>query len=105
QVHDVRVEVVGPEGAARAACVPARIEHEVVDDELASSFEELRKGPSPIISVERVVLLDPFPGQLAPLTAQLVAEARELLLLRKELPALCEPFVMIDHPAHHVLLS
>ena len=56
------VEVVGPERAALAADVPFGREHEVVDDELASIAEQLPQGLSPVRSVERVVLVDAYPG-------------------------------------------
>ena len=44
--------------AARAAVVPARVEHEVLHDQLASSFEQVKeRGPSGR-AFEHVVLVD-----------------------------------------------
>src|SRR5581483_10336084 len=44
--------------------------------------------------LEGVRLVDQLPGQLAPLAAQLVAQPRELLLLRQVLPPRREPLVV-----------
>src|SRR5207248_1238421 len=80
-----RVEVVGPERTALAALVIVRREHEVVDDELAASVEELWERLAPVGTDEDILLLDALPGKLPSPGAQLVAEPRELLLLRQEL--------------------
>ena len=65
EVDDVRVEVVGPEGAALAADIVFGSEHEVVDDELALVLEELGERLLALRAFEDVVLLDPLPRQLA----------------------------------------
>jgi hypothetical protein len=104
QVDDVRVEVVGPERAALAAGVPARIEHEVVDDELAAAGEELRQRASSVRPLEDVLLLDALPRQVTSLAPQLVPQPRELLLLREQLLPLGQPLVVLHH-AHHDLQS
>src|SRR5436190_2433845 len=96
QVENDRIEIVGPERADRAAGVVLRIEHEVVDEELATTVEELRQRLLPARAVEDVLLLDRLPRQGLPLLRQLVACTRELLLLRKELLASFDPLVVAD---------
>ena len=61
QVDDVGIEVVGPEGAVLAAFLPVRVEHEVVDDELIPSGEEIAERAASVRTLEDVVLLDALP--------------------------------------------
>src|SRR5579863_43398 len=91
QVNVDAVEVVGPERAALAPRLPGRIEHEMVDDELRFSREQVGQGLLAGGPVENVSLLHPLPGQIAPLGAQLIAQPRELLLLDQELFARFDP--------------
>src|SRR2546430_13569277 len=87
------VEVVGPERArvARGVLGPgrgrrggARVEHRVVDDQLAPPLEQLGQGPLRARPLEHVGLRDRFPGEPASLLAHLVPEACELLLPSEE---------------------
>ena len=64
-----------------------RAEHEVVDEQLRPTVEELGERLRPRLGLEAVVLLDRHPGELAPLTRELVAAAGELLLLGEQLLA------------------
>src|SRR5205823_1574482 len=108
------VEVVHPERAdvaGRVRC-PGRmgpggvgVEHRVIDDQLAASFEEVAECLAPVLTLERVWLLDELPGQLAPLPAELVAHPGELLLLRQvSLPRL-EPLIVVHRLVGcHVIL-
>src|SRR5207249_1394257 len=93
QMDNDPVEVVGPKraGLARGVLGPgrgrrggARVEHGVVDDQLAPSLEQLGQGPLPARPIEHVGLRDRFPGEPASLLAQLVPEPRELLLPSEE---------------------
>src|SRR3989442_705839 len=68
-VHAHPVVVVGPERAALAAVAPTRIEHEVVHEELAPALEQVAEGLCALGTLEDVVLVDPDPGQLAPIAA------------------------------------
>src|SRR6266571_6364783 len=72
RVQDVEGEAVGG------------VEHGVVDDQLATSPEQLGQGPLPARPLEHVGLRDRFPGEPTSLLAQLVAEPRELLLSSEE---------------------
>src|SRR6266566_137224 len=96
QVLNHRLEVVGPERANRAAGLILRIEHEVVDEQLASAVEELGQGLLALRALEDVLLLDRLPGQGLPMSRQLVARAREFLLIREQLRALGNPVVVGD---------
>src|SRR5262249_43968737 len=96
QMNHVRVEVVGPERAALAADVVLGREHEVVDDQLAAAVEQVGERLLAVRALEDVLLLDRLPGQGLPLPGHLVAGARELLLLSKELLARLEPLVGAD---------
>jgi len=51
----------------------------VVDDELAPPGEEIGQGRLAARPIEDVALLDPDPGQLAPLPAELLSQPRELV--------------------------
>jgi hypothetical protein len=93
QVHDVAVEIVGRPGAARATLLPLRPEHEVIDDQLAAAVEEVGESLLALRPVEVIGLVDLDPGQLAPLGAQAVAQAREFLLLAQELLACGKPLI------------
>src|SRR3546814_9102625 len=52
------VDVVGLEGAAGAALLPAGAEHEVLHEELAAPGEEIAQRNRPLGPLEDVVLLD-----------------------------------------------
>src|SRR5205814_2821128 len=91
-------ERVRDRGADRAACLVGRPEHEVVDEQLGAAVEELGEGLRAVLRLEAVVLVDPDPGQLAPLPGQLVAPAGELLLLLQQLVALRLPLLLGADP-------
>ena len=69
QMNPDEIEVVSPERAMRASRIPFRIEHEVIDDQLARAAEELRQSFLAVRSFERVLLLDALPRQRAPVLA------------------------------------
>src|SRR6266545_1947433 len=55
-------------------------EHEVIDEELRAPSEEVCQRGSPLVGLEAILLVDPYPRQLLPPPRQLVAAPRELLL-------------------------
>src|SRR5262249_30389231 len=77
-------EVVGEERAARAARLPARVEHEVVDDELLASLEQIEQPSQAAPALERKVLVDPHHREPTTLGIQRVPLTGELLLLREQ---------------------
>jgi hypothetical protein len=88
------VGVVGHVGAALAALLPARGEHEVLHHELAAAVEQVGQRARALGRVEDVVLVDAHPRQRAALARDLVAEAGQLLLARQQGLALGEPLLM-----------
>jgi hypothetical protein len=60
------------------------VNHEVIDDELASSVKKFRQGFLSIGSVENVRFGDSLPWEIAALAAQFVAKARELFFFREK---------------------
>src|SRR5437016_3772045 len=89
----VRIDGVDDRRAHGAARLVRRAEHEVVDEQLRATVEELGERLRPRRGLEAVVLLDRHPGELPPLPRQLVAATGELLLLREQLLARCLPLL------------
>src|SRR6476620_5571296 len=87
------VEMIGEKGAARAAFAPIRTEHEVIDDQLAASVEEIAENLLPRRRVEDIVLFEFDPGQCAPLSAELIAGLGERLLVCEMRLPRRDPFV------------
>jgi hypothetical protein len=84
-----RRDVVGEERARRTAGIPGRIEHEVVDNELALGTEEVgqsdaRLFPGSIERSEGIGLGDLNDGQVAALGGKGVAGPSEVLFLFKK---------------------
>jgi hypothetical protein len=80
QVRDHALDGVGDRRVDRAAGLVARAEHEVIDQQLGASLEQLAEGLLALVGVEAVVLLHSHPGQLASLARELVAQPGVLLL-------------------------
>jgi hypothetical protein len=78
---------------ARAALVPRRIEHEVIDDELATAVEEVFETLLAMRAVEDIVLFELHHGKAAPLGIDAVVVLGKLLFLSQEFLALDEPLV------------
>jgi hypothetical protein len=91
EVHHAAVEVVGDHRAPDAAGVPVGAEHEVVDEQLRASVEELREGLGPVVGLERVRLVDSHPWQLAAHARELVAAPGVFLLEPQQLNACRSP--------------
>ena len=86
-------ELVATGGAGGAAVVPRRIEHEVVDDQLALPVEEVGQGHRALGALEGVVLLDGHHGQAAAVRVEGVLLAGELLLPGQQRLAGLQPLV------------
>src|SRR6266516_6038044 len=80
-------------GAARAAILPLRGEHEMVYDELATAVEQVDQALLSFRAVEDIVLLDPHHRQPPPLGGHAVAVLGKLLLVLQMLDTCCKPFV------------
>jgi hypothetical protein len=95
------------EGAADALPDLARPHHEVLDEELAAATEQVGQGQPALGPFEDVFLLDPDPGQLAALPADLVTLPRVGLLPLEERLSLLQPHFPRGDPVfrHGVFLS
>src|SRR4029453_2336510 len=92
EVSDEAIEPVRDRRATRATCLVIRYEHEVVDEKLRASPEEISQRGAPLLGLELVRLVDPHPWQLLSAPRQLVAAPREILLCPEQLQPCGEPF-------------
>jgi hypothetical protein len=83
----------GRGGAAAAERVPVGAEHEVVHHQLLAALEEVKQGAGTVRPHERVRLLDQDHRQLPALGVELVAGARQLLLLAEQFATGLEPLL------------
>ena len=80
QVSHGAVEPVGNRRARRAAGRVLGPEHEVIDEQLRASGEELSERRRAVIRLEAVLLVDSNPGQFLPPPRQLIAPPSKILL-------------------------
>jgi hypothetical protein len=92
QVGEIAV-LVNPARAARAAVVPGRVEHEVIDDQLAPPLEEVEQARLAVGALEDVVLFDLDHRQPPTLGVQRVPRPGGRLLLGEQLLASDQPLV------------
>src|SRR6266576_5646910 len=97
EVRADAVESVGPQRAVRAACCSARLKHEVIDNQLASSLKKFRQGLFSIRSLEDILFPDRLPRQRAPLLIEVVLQPRELFFLRQKRHARRKPLLVRYH--------
>jgi hypothetical protein len=90
------IDVVGLERTAVAARLPIGMKHQMMDDELTASVEQVSERQLALRRGEDIDLLDLDPGQSAPLGAQAVARPHVLLLLDQKRLTRSEPFVLRD---------
>jgi hypothetical protein len=96
--EDCRGGVYEASGAS-AALVPRRIEHEVIDDELATAAEEGFEILLAMPAVEDIVLFELLHGKAAPLGGiDTVVELGEFLFLSQEFLALDRPLSRATTP-------
>ena len=93
QMHQGAADLVDLERAPDAALGPVGSEHEVLDDELAASVEQVGERPRAVRRVEHVGLVQPDPGQRAALGVEFVAHPGEGLFPGQELLAGREPLI------------
>jgi hypothetical protein len=80
EVRGEAVEAVSDRRARRAATCVLGAEHEVIDEELRASSEQIGEGCRAIVSLETVLLINSNPRQPLPPLRQFVATPRQLLL-------------------------
>src|ERR1700674_1723682 len=96
-MHQTPVEMIGQEGTARATLFPARTEHEVIHNQLASAVEEAGQSLPAVRSLEDILFFNLLPGQFAALPAQLIPQFAELLLFAKQVFPAGDPFLWRNH--------
>src|SRR5229473_3359054 len=79
EVDDGAVEAVRDRRAGRTPCRVLGPEHEVIDEELRASSEEIGEGRCALVGLEAVLLVDSNPRQLLPPPRQFVATPRQRL--------------------------
>src|SRR5262245_54948976 len=89
--------MIAKEGTAPAAFLPARTQHEMVDDQLAAAIEKVPKSQVAVWAIKEILLIDPHPWQFAPLPAQSVALPGELFFFLKKLLAGFKPLFSRDY--------
>src|SRR5215472_13231656 len=81
----------------RATGIPIRIEHEVVDNELAAAVKEIGERLPALAAFEDIFSFDALPRQRAPLAIQLIAKPRKFLLPGEVRLARRDPFIVRNH--------
>jgi hypothetical protein len=79
--------------AAGATLLPVWAEHEMIDEQLTASVEEIPEGHLTVRPIEDVFLFNFYPWQLAAPCAQLILESRDFFFLSEELFARLDPLV------------
>src|SRR5258705_10359342 len=97
-MHEGARDVIDLEGTADATLLPPGAEHKMLDDQLAAPVEKVSERFLTLRAVENIVLFKLDPRQFAPLRAQLVAQSRELFLLRQMRLARSQPLVPTHDP-------
>jgi hypothetical protein len=78
--------------ATRASVLPTRIEHEVLDDELTTTVEQVEQANGSVRPLESVVLVDSHHRKHSSLGAESIAGFRHRLLVGKQGNAGLAPF-------------
>ena len=88
------VDMLGLKRTARTGRLPLRREHEMMDDELRATVEQLGQRLSPMLGVEGIRLFYLHPGKGAPLRGERVARTHMRLFLDEKRSARGDPFVL-----------
>src|SRR5262245_47137492 len=96
EVRDHAAVVISPEGAVRASIFPLGCEHEVINGKLVSRAEQLDQALLAIRPLKDIGLVDILPGELTPLTGELVPELRKFFLLPQKIRTRFQPFLVRD---------
>src|SRR5436190_22221149 len=99
-MDDGPVEAVGDRRARGTAGLVVRPQHEVVNEELRATSEQIGERCLAAVRVEGVLLVDAHPRELSPLPRELVAAPRVLLLGGQELTPGGQPLLARALPVH-----
>src|SRR6516225_1534952 len=93
-MNDCAVEMVRQIRATRAAGLPARAQHEVIDDQLALAAEQLGKRLLALRRIENVVLFHSLAWQFAAFAAERIAGAGKGFFFGEMGLARSDPFIV-----------
>src|ERR1700730_9035036 len=85
EMRERAVDMIGQERATRTTLLPFRTEHEVIDNQLAASVEEIRKTLFSFGAIEDVLLRDFDPWELSALCTERVSPTCKFFFLLKQL--------------------
>src|ERR1700728_896715 len=86
------IDMVREEGATGAARLPAGSQHEMIDDQLMTSVEQVGEGLAAFRRVENIVLVQLDPWESLPRGAYLVAQPSFFFFLLHQRLAGGQPF-------------
>src|SRR6266852_3352816 len=92
-MHGDAVESVGDRRAGRTPGLVLRPEHEVVDEELRAPAEQILQRLVALLGVERINLIDSYPGQLLSQPRDVVAAPCQVLLGGEQIEPCFQPLV------------
>ena len=95
EMHGHAVGVVGHVGAARAALLPARREHEVLHQELVAAGEQIGQRLPAVRPIEGVRLVDANPRQLPAQLRDVVAAPRQVLFGGEQIAPRFQPLAPV----------
>src|SRR5260370_918859 len=87
------VEMIGQVGAAFAAFLPVRTEHEMINNQLTASVEEISQRFFPLRSIKDVILVDLDHWQLATSCTERVSLTIEFFFARQQISPRHQPFI------------
>src|SRR4029077_13124867 len=85
------IEMIRQVRTALATLLPAWAEHEMIDNQLAATVEEIGQRFFAIRSVENIRLADVSPWQFASMPAHFVAQPSQFLLASEQILARDQP--------------
>lgn len=86
------VKMIGHEGATRAAFLPFRPKHEMVNEQLAATGKKIVQRNCAARGVKDIVFADLLPGQIPPFGSEQILETDDFLFLGQQRLAGGEPF-------------
>src|SRR5262245_619680 len=92
-MDDEAVEAVRDRRAGRAAGGVVGSEHEVIHEKLRPATEEIHQRRTPVVGLESILLVEPYPWELLAPLRQLVAAACELFLRLEQLESRSQPLL------------
>src|ERR1022692_358697 len=106
EMDDRAIEAISDRRAGRAPCGVVGSEHEVIDEQLRASAEEISEGGCAGVGFEAVLLFDSDPRQLLALPRHFVATSGQRLLGLEQLQPGCQPlFACSGRVMGHLFLS